>query len=308
MKDYFYLQFVMTNRKIKAAGINPALGYLLGLIAFILISAYIFQKTEFAKYLVILTCLSLQFQLSENNRTDFLRTTFGDNVKMQIRILENLVVSIPFVAVLIYNIALLEAISLLVTSVIIAIFSFQTNFNFSLPTPFSKRPFEFLVGFRKTFYIFPMVYLLTVVAINLGNISLSIFSMMLIFITSLSYFTKPEQEYYVWVHANTPKIFLKNKMITATKHITLLVAPILISLLIFYPNEFKVILFFFFIGLLSIWTIILAKYSAYPREMNLSEAMLLTFILYFPPLLLAFMPFFYNKSINKLKVPLDDKN
>ena len=65
MKDYFELQLVMTNRKIKEAGVNPFIGYLLGLIAFILLSEYIFHKTEFAKYLVILVCLSFQFRLSE---------------------------------------------------------------------------------------------------------------------------------------------------------------------------------------------------------------------------------------------------
>lgn len=308
MKDYFYLQFVMTNRKIKEAGINPLLGYILSLVAFILLSEYIFQKTEFAKYLVILTCISLEFKISEKNRTDFLLSTFGNSLKKKIRILENVIVSIPFVALLIYKNAFLEAALLFVITIIIAAYSFQTNFNFSIPTPFSKRPFEFLVGFRKTFYIFPIAYILTVIAINIGNLNLGIFSMMLIFLTSLSYFAKPEQEYYVWVYADTPKIFLKNKIITATKYATLLVAPILISLLIFYPNKFEMSLLFFLIGLLFIWTIILAKYSAYPGEMNLPEGILIAFSLYFPPLLLAILPFFYNKSINKLKVLLDDKN
>ena len=48
MKDYFDLQLVMTNPKIKEAGINPVLSYLLGLIVFVLLSEYIFHKTEFA--------------------------------------------------------------------------------------------------------------------------------------------------------------------------------------------------------------------------------------------------------------------
>jgi hypothetical protein len=79
------------------------LGYLLGLTAFILISAYLFQKTEFAKYIVVLTCLSLLSKLSENNRIDFLIATFGDRLKNKIRILENGLVSIPFVMALIHQ-------------------------------------------------------------------------------------------------------------------------------------------------------------------------------------------------------------
>jgi hypothetical protein len=308
MKDYFYLQFVMTNRKIKEVGINPLLGYMLSLVAFILLSEYIFQKSEFAKYLVALICISLVFKLSDSHRTDFLHTVFGDSLKKKIRILENLIVSIPFVAVLLYKHAFPEAILLLVITILIATYSYHTHFNFSIPTPFSKRPFEFLVGFRKTFYIFPIAYTLTVIAINVDNLNLGIFSMMLIFLTSLSYFTKPEQAYYVWIHAETPKIFLMNKIITATKYSAFLVGPILISLLIFYPNEFKVIVLFFLIGMAFAWTIILAKYSAYPGEMNLPEIILLVFSLYFPPLLLAVIPFFYSKSARKLNILLDDKN
>ena len=72
IKDYFVLQLVMNNRKTKEAGFNPVLGYLMGLIVFVLLSEYIFHKTEFAKYLVILVCFSFQFKLSENRRTDFL--------------------------------------------------------------------------------------------------------------------------------------------------------------------------------------------------------------------------------------------
>ncbi|MFN9379927.1 MAG: hypothetical protein ACK6BQ_08115, partial [Bacteroidota bacterium] len=97
MKNYFNLLLVLTNRKIKKAGLTPGLGYLLALAAFILLAEYLFQKTSFAKYLVILSCLSFQFQLSEKNRTDFLQSTFGDKTKNKIRILENLMVSIPFV-------------------------------------------------------------------------------------------------------------------------------------------------------------------------------------------------------------------
>jgi hypothetical protein len=306
MKDYFKLQLVMTNRNIKEAGFNPLLGCILSLTAFFLLSEYIFQKTEFAKYLVVLACVSLQIKLSEKNRTDFLLSTFGDKTKKKIRILENLFVCIPFIAILIYKNNIVEAIILLVFSVVLAAFSFHTNFNFSIPTPFSKRPFEFSVGFRKSFFIFPIAYALTIIAIKVDNLNLCIFSMLLIFLTTLSYYYKPEQEFYVWVHAETPKIFLKNKILNATKNVTLLVAPILISFLMFYPSEYELILPFFLIGLLFLWTIILAKYSAYPGEMNLPEGIVIAFSLYFPPLLLALIPFFYSKSINKLKFILND--
>lgn len=306
MKDYFYLQFIRTNRKIKEVGLNPLLAYLLGLIAFVLLSDYIFLKTDFAKYLLILTCFSLQFKLSNKNRTDFLLSTFGDKTKIKIRVLENSIICIPFVALLFFKSFPFEAIMLLICSMIIALFSFHSNLNLTIPTPFSKKPFEFSTGFRNTFYLFPIAYTLTFVAIYVDNLNLGIFAFLLIFLTSISYFYKPEHEYYVWIHRDSTKVFLKKKVINASKNTTLLVIPILMVLLIFYPNEFKLILIFYLIGLLFLWTVILAKYAAYPEEMNVPEGIIIAICIYFPPLLLFIIPFFYKKSISKLNYLLHD--
>jgi hypothetical protein len=272
----------------------------------VLLSEYIFYKTEFAKYLVILTCLSLQVKLSEKNRTDFLLSTFGEKSKMSIRVLENFILCIPFVTILLSKSFILEASILFLSSIILALFSLQSNINLAIPSPFSKRPYEFSTGFRKTIFMFPISYGLTVIAIHADNLNLGIFAFLLVFLTSLSYYYNPEQDYYVWVHAETPNVFLKHKVISASKNVTLLLTPIILSLLIFFPGEFKLMFLFLLIGLLFLWTVILAKYSAYPEEINLPEGIVIAFSLYFPPLLLAIIPFFYRKSVRKLKYLLND--
>ena len=306
MKDYFELQYVLSNRKIKEAGLNPLLGYIFGLTAFVLLSEYIFYKTEFAKYLVILACLSFQFRLSEKDRTDFLLSTYGDKLKNKIRVLENLIISTPFVFILVYKSLFPEAIILLLCSITVTLFSFHSNFNLTIPTPFSKNPFEFSVGFRKTFLLFPLTYVLTAISINVINFNLGVFSMLLMFLVTLSYYSKPEKEFYVWVHADTPKSFLMKKMIIATKNSTLLTIPISLGLLIFYPTEYNLILLFLFIGILFLWTMVLAKYSAYPSEISLPEGIIIAFALSFPPLILLVIPYFYTKSIKNLRRILND--
>ena len=306
MKDYFELQYVLSNRKIKEAGVNPLLGYIFGLTAFVLLSEYIFYKTEFAKYLVILACLSFQFRLSEKDRTDFLLSTYGDKLKNKIRVLENLIISTPFVFILVYKSLFPEAIILLLCSITVTLFSFHSNFNLTIPTPFSKNPFEFSVGFRKTFLLFPLTYVLTAISINVINFNLGVFSMLLMFLVTLSYYSKPEKEFYVWVHADTPKSFLMKKMIIATKNSTLLTIPISLGLLIFYPTEYNLILLFLFIGILFLWTMVLAKYSAYPSEISLPEGIIIAFALSFPPLILLVIPYFYTKSIKNLRRILND--
>lgn len=103
MKNYFELQYLMNNRKIKEAGLNPVLGYLLLVVVFIVLTEVLFHKTSLAKYILIFLCFSFQFKLSDTIRTDFLLSTFGDRVKNYIRITENLLICLPFASVLVYK-------------------------------------------------------------------------------------------------------------------------------------------------------------------------------------------------------------
>jgi hypothetical protein len=308
MKDYFYLQYIMTNRKIKEAGLPPLLGYLFVLIAFVLLSAYVFQKTDFAKYLVILISLSSIFKLSENTRADFLLSTFGDKIKMQIRILENSILCLPFVLLLLYKSCFLEASMLFLSSLLLSLFTLQSAFHFTIPTPFSINPFEFSTGFRKSFFLFPIAYALTFMAIKVDNFNLGLFSMLLIFLVAMSYYPTPENEFFVWVHADSPKSFLKKKMTVALSYVMLLASPILISLLIFYPIEFEKTLLFLLIGVLLLPTIILAKYTAYPTEINFPEVIKIALCLFFPPLFVVMIPYLYFKAGSNLKYILNDSN
>ena len=308
MSAYFYLQFIMINRKLRELGIHPILGYVLGVIAFVIVSIYIFQKTEFAKYLVLLSCFTLLFKFSEKNRNDFLLSIFGQRRKRIIRVIENFIVSIPFIVILVAQEAYSAAALLLALSCLIAVFSFQADFSFTIPTPFSKTPYEFSTGFRKTLLVFPIAYTLTVVAINVDNLNLGIFSMLLLMITSMGYFVSPENEYFVWIYAETPASFLVKKVWIATKNLFIITIPIILIISIFYPHEIHVLFLFFFLGFLFLWTVILAKYSAYPAEIQLPEGAVMAFCVYFPPLLLVVMPFFWYKSIYKLKLILNDKN
>ena len=298
----------MTNRKIKEAGLPPLLGYLFVLIAFVLLSAYVFQKTDFAKYLVILISLSSVFKLSENTRADFLLSTFGDKIKMQIRILENTILCLPFVLLLLYKSCFLEANMLFLCSLLLSLFTLQSAFHFTIPTPFSKNPFEFSTGFRRSFFLFPIAYALTFMAIKVDNFNLGLFSMLLIFLVAMSYYPTPENDYFVWVHADSPKSFLKKKMTVALSYVMLLASPILISLLIFYPMEFEKTLLFLLIGVLLLPTIILAKYTAYPSEINFPEVIKIALCLFFPPLFVVMIPYLYFKAGANLKYILNDSH
>jgi hypothetical protein len=52
---------------------------------------------------------------------------------------------------------------------------------------------------------------------------------------------------------------------------------------------------------LYLTTVILAKYAAYPNEIDLVQGIIMAICLVMPPLLIVVIPFFANQSANKLK-------
>ena len=301
MKEYLILQLRMTNRKLREFGLNPVAGYFVLLAGFAGLSVFLFAKTEFAQYVLVLVSLALTSGLSETKRNDFIRMCFSDVDYRKIRIIENLLVSAPFVLFLVYRQCFVSALVLALISLILGLKRFNTAMNFVLPTPFSRRPFEFVVGFRNTFFIFPLAYSVTCIAIAVDNFNLGIFSLLLVFLPMPAFYVKPENEYYVWMFAMKPQVFLLKKIQTALVFSTILVLPVLAALLCFYPGEAYTIILFYLAACAVLVTVVLAKYSAYPGEMNLPQVMMIAFSLYFPPLLLAIAPYFYFQSVRHLK-------
>jgi hypothetical protein len=300
MKEYFELQYRMTNRRFKDAGFEPLLAYLILTVGFVGLSIYLFHKTEFAEYIFVLSALAFIGKLSETRRTEFLKICFGDTKLKKIRVTENLICSLPFLIFLLYKQLFLSALLLFVLTTILALVNFRTTLNFTLWTPFSQRPFEFTTGFRNTFYLFFVAYALTVIAVSVNNFNLGVFAMLLVFATTLSYYTKPENEYYVWIYNVNAKEFLFSKIKTAILFSTSLALPIAIVIAIFYPQNIGILLLFFLVGWTFLISVIVSKYSAYPDEMNITQGILLALCIWFPPILVILIPYLFKKSENRL--------
>ncbi len=290
----------MTNRRFKDTGFEPLLAYLILTVGFVGLSIYLFHKTEFAEYIFLLSALTLIGKLSETRRTEFLKICFGDTKLKKIRVTENLICSLPFLIFLLYKQLFLSALLLLVLATTLALLTFRTTLNFTIWTPFSKSPFEFTTGFRKTFYLFFAAYALTAIAVSVNNFNLGVFAMLLVFATTLSYYTKPENEYYVWIYNVNAKEFLFSKIKTAILFSTSLALPIAIVIAIFYPQNIGILLLFFLVGWTFLISVIVSKYSAYPDEMNITQGILLALCIWFPPILVILIPYLFKKSENRL--------
>ncbi|MEZ4914191.1 MAG: hypothetical protein R2798_09085 [Chitinophagales bacterium] len=296
----------MLHRKLLDVGIPLWAAYAIVPIAFVLLSYYLFFKTEFAAYIYVFTALSFVAELSEPKRNDFLKSMFGSSDYAIVRMLENLFLSFPFLLFLAYKGLFLFVLVLGLLAIFMALFNFNTNTNFTIPTPFGKKPFEFAVGFRKTFFVFPIAYFFTIMSIYAGNFNLGIFSMIFIALICLFYYSNPENKYYIWNFSTTPKMFLFEKIKICFAYFTLLSLPILVLLPIFFFENTLILFGFFFLCQIYLTTIILAKYAAYPYEINFLQGILLAISLMFPPTLIGIIPFFYTKSVKNLKPILND--
>lgn len=306
MKDYFQLQYKMLNRKMIDFGLPLLIGYPLLLFLFILLSNYLFGNTEFANYVYGLIALSFVSRLSDPKRNDFLKSIFNKDKYKKLRVIENLIYCLPFTLFLIYKEQFVFSILLNLLVIITMLFNFSTNVNVTIPTPFSKKPFEFTVGFRKTFYVFPIAYVLTYISVSVGNFNLGVFSVLLIGITCFSYYSKIENDYFVWNYNLSPKEFLVEKTKTCLINFLLLSLPIIITLSFSFFNQIDILIVFILLCFAYLTTIIYAKYSSFPNEMNVSQLILIATSLIFPPILLIFIPLFYYQSIKKLKDILND--
>ena len=135
----------------------------------------------------------------------------------------------------------------------------------------------------------------------MDNFNLAAFSLGLVFFITLSYYSFLEKPEYIWIYSHNPKTFLISKIKLALFNALFTTIPILLLLSIFESANLFPVILIFVIGELFIVTIILSKYTAYPREMNIPNGILLGLSLLFPPLLLALIPFFYNQSVTSLK-------
>lgn len=304
MRHYFQLQARLLGRQLRDFGIHPALALLLGSLVFVGLSVIIFRKGEFAEYAYLMAALSFVVSLSERRRNEFLRGCYPLVTYRCIRLAENGAVALPFLLFQLASGRGWEAAVLGAMAVAFVFFKFGWGGSFTIPTPFGKRPFEFLVGFRKTFYLHLFAYFLAIMAIVATNFNLGIFSLLLVFMVCMAYYSEMEMSYYVWVHTQQPRDFLANKIKTAIIHASILTLPLVTLLAIFFSANTPIILALYGLGLLYLTTMILAKYAAYPHGIGLPQSLLLAFSFSLPPLLFFAIPYFYKNSVKRLNLVL----
>lgn len=290
----------MLNRHLVAYGIEPFLAFTIGPIIFYFASIKLFQNVEFAQYIYLVLAIFLTLKLSESNRNKFLKHCFSNIKYIQLRILENSIVALPFLLFLLYKHIILTSIVLLFIVLLIPFFQLKIKSNFTLETPFYKNPFEFTVGFRNTFFVFLGAYFLTFQAIKSNNLNLGIVALLLCLLVCLSFYSKPENKFLIWIFALTPKEFIAYKLRIMLLYATLICLPITISLSIFFLDKIWIIIGMQCLAYFYLYVGMLAKYFSFPDEISIKQGIVFGFLVWLPPLLIIILPYLYIQSIKKL--------
>lgn len=278
------------------------MGYALTSFVFIAASFMVFEKIQYAKYFYVAVSILPAYTLCNVNRCEYLKTLFPANTYREVRLLESFIVCLPFVVFLFFKMAFLEACLVLVAALSLSFINQKSISIFVLPTPFYKKPFEFIVGFRKSWFVFIGCFALTIIAISVDNFNLGIFALLVTQLICLNFYIKPEPKFYVWTHAFTPVQFLWHKMVTAVLHGLIFSAPISFLLLFFYPGFWYVVMAILLLVILYLWLSILGKYAYYPMQINLFQLFGVALSIAFPPFLLISLPYLYVKAKQNLSM------
>lgn len=300
MNYYFKLQGIRFIRHLKDFGINPVIGIGLIVLVFIGVSSAIFLYTPYAPILYVVFAISILNSLNSSTRIEMLKVSFDEFNYFKIRVLEHLIAGSPFLFFLLFKKELPSSLLLIVLLVLLACVDKKKSINFKIATPFKNSPFEFPIGFRKYYWVYFIMYFITGIAVYVGNFNLGVFAMLTLILTSFSFYSITEPDYYVWTFNHGPKEFLKTKMKTGFLNGLKGISPIAAILIIAFPSNFWIVLVFALLGQMYLIANIVLKYAFYPSNVEIYQAVLFPLLIFFPPLLFLVIPYYYQKSLENL--------
>ena len=289
------------TRWLNHMGIHPFLGFLSLIILPLVFIFYIFSGSSNSVIISGFLTVLFLLKVGQTERCQLLKALFSNRQFIVLRAIENLVIIFPLALYLALNEFFIYLMALVSLGTLMVLVNRRINIQFGIPTPFGNSPFEFLIGFRKNLWIIALTFIILYKSIEVGNSNLGLFVLGSLFFLAMSFYLKPEDAYYVWIYDKSPKKFIKGKLKTGIFHSSIMTLPIALILCVFFPYNWSIILIIQVIGYLFLISIILAKYSVFPKEMNLPQGIMYALSLWFPPMLFVLIPIFYKKAKIKLK-------
>ncbi|MHC8950380.1 hypothetical protein [Sphingobacterium hungaricum] len=301
MKYYLNLQFQLWSRQIQETGVPVFFAGLI-LLGLLILLNYLFTVYPiYAPYAVALIGLQIMGFLSNHNRNEFLKTAFPTKEYYKIRAIENLLFASPFLILLVIHAEFLVATGFLILSVLMLFLKIKAFNQKAIPTPFKKKPFEFIIGFRNNWATLLILYILFSIGLSFDNFNLGLVCMALAGLSQIRNYDLTESEFYVWNYSMKPKEFLLFKLKRACIQLSAIVFPMLLALIIRYPSYGIFSLCVLLICCIAISFFITVKYAVFPRAIQIPEYLLFCIGIVLLPLAFFLFPYYFNKASQNLK-------
>jgi len=297
---YFNLQRKRFERAVQEFGLAPWLAYTLIAFIFTLFVHLLYIKTSFPAAILTFSGLIYPFKLSQEKRTDFLKSLFTEHFN-KIRLLENLFVSIPVMIALFIKLEFLYLAVLMISLIILSFWRGKSLSSKSYNKLFSKYPFEFTSSIRLTAPIFILSYFLCGMGLYVDNYNLSVFSLALIFFMTMTFYSIQEAKYLIWIFDKSVDQFIFHKFISGLKYALISSLPIIISICWFAPQHWYIVALIVICGLANLLNIIIIRYGIYPKEYGLFDSLAIVFCVLMPPFALISIPLYYKKLRTSIK-------
>jgi len=286
---------------LKDNGIYPWLFYLILFILFVFLTVRLLDDFAFGEWVYALIGFSLSLPLVDSQRLGFLKQITEDRHFFYLKLIEQSIVLFPFIIGLFIFRHYLAAIVLICAGVYLSLRKSNFHLPYSIPTPFGGQPFEFPSGFRKTLILILLAYGLLFIGLRVDNFNLALASIAGIGFIVGGFHSSPEPRFYIWIFKNTPAHFLRNKGLIILKYMSVLILPIMITLVCFDYAKVVLVIFIAVAAFCFAIMCMLSKYISYPQEINIIQGLAMGAAILFPPVMIAIIPWFYIKALRRLQ-------
>lgn len=266
----------------------------------IIIVKLLYVKSVYAPYLVAGIALAVAGSC-QRQATRIMMTHIADRrLILQLQALESMALVLPWSFLLLYH---GDWIIALLTVVLAGLAVFMSRMTTSrvMITPFGRRPFEGIVGWRQFWPVLGLLLVFMAIAHQVGNINFALVSYLGVGATFLFFYEKLEPSYFTWLYTYSPAEFLFHKIRFAWINYAVVALPLGLLLTLVMGADVGITLLVFGLSSAYIMLMVLAKYSSYPHSISLPFGMLFGLSIVFPFVLPVVAYIFYRQSTKKLR-------
>lgn len=266
--NYIQLRLKQFVRFYSFNGMHPLLGIPLTALVHVVLSALLYDKAPYADWIYAAVAMGTVTELQNDKTNNVLRQMLTKQLFFKVKLLENVMILLPFIIIMAYYQSWLPLLSVLL---LIIPYSYSSKKLpkpqiRSLATPYKGYAYEGNFAFRAMFVAYIIYVGLLVVGSLVQNPYVLFIPFFILLYCLQAAYGELESPIYIWTYRMSAGKFLRQKLYTLLRNYIITFLPFLLLGVVIYNEEWQMFLFSFCIGLLSIIGSLFIKYHFYPSR------------------------------------------